>query len=67
MLIISVGTGSNQRSGSWHVGETMRIPNGRVLTLQADGHELDAILTILMENKQGVTVEYPADRLTPVL
>ena len=41
MLII---TSDGTRYGSWQVGETMNVPEGYVITFQADGHELDANL-----------------------
>lgn len=41
--------------GSWHVGETLRVPAGRVVTFQADGDELDVMLE--MWEKAGVPVE----------
>lgn len=64
MLAITSG-GANKVWGSWHVGEVMNIPAGRVITFQADGHELTAIIEAF--KKAGIEVNYPADRLTPVL
>ena len=62
MLII---TSDGTRYGSWHVGETMTVPEGYVITFQADGHELDAILEAFRNG--GIPVNYPAKRLTLVL
>lgn len=58
-------TSKNKRWGSWHVGETLNIPEGPVIIFQADGHELSFILQMFQE--KGIEVYYPADRLTPVL
>jgi len=57
-------TADKKRFGSWHVGEEMNIPQGPVITFQADGHELTAILQAL--RAAGVTINYPSDYLTPV-
>lgn len=62
MLVISSAKGG---TGSWHTGETMYVPEGRVITFQADGHELYAILAALRQ--AGIEIQYPATRLTPVL
>lgn len=58
-------TADKKRWGSWHVGETLRLPPGRVLTFQADGHELEALLDAL--EKAGVHIESNCLYLTPVL
>jgi hypothetical protein len=56
--------GKQDRWGSWHIGEEMNVPEGSVITFQADGHELEAILDAF--SKAGIVVNYPAKRLTPV-
>ena len=56
---------SSIRWGSWHTGEDLNVPEGRVITFQADGDELYALLD--MFRKAGVKVNYPAERLTPVI
>lgn len=62
MMTISNGT----RTGSWHVGDNyMNIPEGRVITIQLDGHELEWFLDQVKHD--GYVVNYPAERLTPVL
>ena len=65
MLVISSGNRSDKRVGSWHVGETMYIPKGPVITFQADGHELAVVMDALL--KAGIKIVYPADHLTPIL
>ena len=62
MMIISNGT----RKGSWHVGETMNIPEGRVLTFIVDGDELNWLMDILYLHPD-VRVVHPAKYLTPIL
>ncbi len=57
--------GHDRRLGSWHVGETMHVPEGPVVTFQASGHELTAILEAF--KAAGITVDYPAEYLTPVI
>lgn len=57
--------GASDRWGSWHTGETMYVPKGPVVTFQADGHELEALLDAFKQ--AGIKVVYPAERLTPVL
>ncbi len=68
MMIISVDGGrfSNEPplSGSWHIGETMRIPDGQVITFKADGHELTALVEMI--RAYGVNVVWPSPRLTPI-
>jgi hypothetical protein len=51
--------------GAWHTGEPLNVPDGQVITFQADGDELDYILDLFRQ--AGVTVNYPARRLTPVI
>jgi hypothetical protein len=62
MLIISNGT--KEVSGSWHVGEVMRIPDSQVITFHADGDELEAFIDML--RAAGVRVVYPSAKLTPI-
>lgn len=50
--------------GSWHVGEVMRIPEGQVIILSADGDELWALIEAL--RAADIKVVYPSDKLTPV-
>lgn len=57
--------GSTGQWGSWHTGEQMNLPDCRVLTFIVDGHELTAIIAAF--RTAGITVNYPADALTPVL
>lgn len=64
MLVITAGY-PDERSGSWHTGETMNIPEGRVVTFQADGDELYFLIAAI--KAQGVSVQYPAEHLTPIL
>ena len=63
--------GNSGRWGSWHTGETMHVPAGRVLTFQADGHELDWLLEAIASELElnGLRIHYdePDERLTPVL
>lgn len=63
----------SNRWGSWHVGEDMNIPAGRVITFQVDGHELDWLLSAMAEKMYNddpegdCRINYPATHLTPVL
>ena len=74
--------GHSGRWGSWHVGEDMNIPAGRVITFQVDGDELEWLIQAIKErfvqeylesldSEDGPLAElkvyYPADHLTPVL
>ncbi len=63
MMIISVDGGrfSNEPP---HIGETMRIPDGQVITFKADGHELTALVEMI--RAYGVNVVWPSPRLTPI-
>jgi hypothetical protein len=63
--MLGIRSTENGRWGSWHVGEEMNVPDGPVVTFQADGHELDAMLEAF--RNAGIIVNYPAERLTPVL
>lgn len=66
MMIISNGT----RKGSWHVGEEMNIPQGRVLTFTVDGDELEWLLRVFLDGSPRYelpTINYPTERLTPIL
>jgi len=60
MMIISNG----KISGSWHVGEVMHVPKGRVITLQIDGHEFQAVFDAL--EKSGIEIEQNSEFLTPI-
>ncbi len=51
-------------SGSWHTGEIMRIPDGHVISFQADGDELQALVE--MFRAAGVRVVWPSAGLTPI-
>jgi hypothetical protein len=66
MMIIE---GPSGKKGSWHVGEDMRIPEGYVLTFQVDGHELTWFLGAMAKilGEDGLRLEYPVERLTPIL
>ncbi len=75
MMIISVDEGhfdsethhyikDRTLSGSWHTGEIMRIPDGAVITFQADGDELEALVEMI--RAAGVRVVWPSPRLTPI-
>lgn len=57
--------GRSPEIGSWHVGETLKLPTGPVLTLQVDGHEYAALLAAL--TNAGIEIEYDCVRLTPVV
>ena len=59
--------GDSGRWGSWHVGETLRVPKGRVITFQADGDELEEILEMFKASNVGVLRGLLDHELTPVL
>lgn len=61
MMIISNG---KIKEGSWHVGETMRVPTGRIITFEMDSHELQAVLKAMEDS--GVVIERHAEILTPI-
>ena len=68
MMIISNG----KVKGSWHVGEEMNIPEGRVLTFSVDGDELNWLIdTLAGEEARGSgilpRINWPSHRLTPIL
>ena len=52
MMVISNGT----REGSWHVGEDMNIPAGRVITFQVDGDELAEQIRATVKQARGIPV-----------
>lgn len=64
MMVITAGFQNKERSGSWHTGETMYVPDGRVVTLQVDGDELYFLLDAI--RAAGIPVVFPADTLTPI-
>lgn len=65
MLCIKAGGIKDEAPwGSWHVGETMKIPNSRVVTFQMDGHELSDVLDALWA--YGVKIQR-TDKRTPIL
>lgn len=60
---------SGDRQGSWHVGETMNIPEGRVISFQVDCDELDWLIDLFKKciyEEDLPRVNYPASRLTPI-
>lgn len=51
MLYIKGGTfESVPRMYSWHIGEALRLPEGPVISFQADGDELQLLLSALVGN-----------------
>lgn len=58
---------ANGRTGSWHTGEPMHVPDGRVVNFQVDGHELEWLREAIQAklDNQGLVLEWPAARLTP--
>lgn len=48
-------TNAYKDTTTWHTGETLVLPLGRVLTFQADGDELEMVVVAL--RAAGVTVE----------
>ena len=65
MMIIT----GNNRSGSWHIGENMHIPDGRVLTFQVDGDELYWLKDTIQEmlDAEELKLIWPSEHLTPIL
>jgi hypothetical protein len=63
--------GHSGRWGSWHIGEDMNIPAGRVITFQVDGDELEWLIQAIKERFAQEfpwgKVNFPATHLTPVL
>lgn len=43
----------------WHIGETLHIPEGRVITIQMNGHELEQVLNAF--KSYGIDYVYPSD------
>ena len=68
MMILKGGSRSALLRGSWHVGETLRVPTGtRVLSLEVDGHELTALYEALRLYGVKIEVVESQQEMTPIL
>lgn len=59
------GSNFQGRWGSWHTGETLNLPEGPIISIVVDGHELAFLLAALAA--ANVHINYHPDALTPVL